>query len=93
LLNFGDMLKLEKKTNCFLILCLFCATSNAQFYVDLSSGVAMKQKFLNFSEDNSVNVVHTSINAAEQFQLGYKSIKYKSSISLAYYNTSFLLDH
>jgi hypothetical protein len=87
------MLKLEKKTNCFLILCLFCATSNAQFYVDLSSGVAMKQKFLNFSEDNSVNVVHTSINAAEQFQLGYKSIKYKSSISLAYYNTSFLLDH
>ena len=93
MLNFGDMLKLEKKTNCFLILCLFCATSNAQFYVDLSSGVAMKQKFLNFSEDNSVNVVHTSINAAEQFQLGYKSIKYKSSISLAYYNTSFLLDH
>lgn len=76
-----------------MILCLFCATSNAQFYVDLSSGVAMKQKFLNFSEDNSVNVVHTSINAAEQFQLGYKSIKYKSSISLAYYNTSFLLDH
>lgn len=53
----------------------------------------MKQKFLNFSEDNSVNVVHTSINAAEQFQLGYNSIKYKSSISLAYYNTSFLLDH
>lgn len=87
------MFKLGKKTNCLLLLCLFCATSKAQFYVDLSSGVAMKQKFLNFSEDNTVNVVHTSINAAEQFQFGYKSSKYKASMSLAYYNTSFLLDH
>ena len=86
------MLKLGKKTNCLLLLCLFCATLNAQFYFDLSSGVAMRQKFFVFSWDNSVRVVHASVNAAEQFQLGYKSSKYKSSISLAYYNTSFLLD-
>ncbi|MFM1793341.1 MAG: hypothetical protein RLZZ252_1695 [Bacteroidota bacterium] len=87
------MLKLGKKTNCFLLLCLFCATSNAQFYFDLSSGVAIRQKFSVFLWDKSVEVVHPSINAAEQFQFGYKSSKYISSISLAYYNTSFLLDH
>ncbi len=85
------MLKLGKKTNCLLLLCLFCATSNAQFYVDLSSGVAMRQKFSVFTQHDA-KVVYASINAAEQFQFGYKSSKYKSSISLAYYNTSFLLD-
>jgi len=62
LLNFGDMLKLGKKTNCLLLLCLFCATSNAQFYVDLSSGVAMRQKFSVFTQHDA-KVVYASINA------------------------------
>lgn len=51
----------------------------------------MRQKFSVFTQHDA-KVVYASINAAEQFQFGYKSSKYKSSISLAYYNTSFLLD-